>query len=207
MTEWRYIRAFADHFRRCGLHDGEAVAVFSESTSRPVLVETARLAAQMLGGRVYDVVVPTPSSTHPVPIRSTGASQAIAGNPGVVAALGAADLVIDCTVEGLLHSPDLGAVLGLGARVLMISNEHPDTYDRLTWTTTCPGVSPSGTSGWRRPPSCTSRVRTAPISPSGSPARSPRGPPDSPTARGPSPTGRAVWCWRSPLPAASPVES
>lgn len=133
MTEWRHIRAFADHFSRCALHDGEIVAVLSESTSRPSLVETARLAAQMLGGRVYDVVVPTPSSTHPVPIRSTGASQAIAHNPGVIAALGAADLVIDCTVEGLLHSPELGEVLGAGARVLMISNEHLDTFDRLGW--------------------------------------------------------------------------
>jgi 2,5-dihydroxypyridine 5,6-dioxygenase len=133
VTEWRYIRAFCDHFRRCGLHDGEVVAVLSESTSRAPLVETARLAAQMLGGSVYDVVVPTPSSAHPVPVRSTGASQAIAGNRGVVAALGAADLVIDCTVEGLLHSPELGSILGAGARVLMISNEHLDTYDRLGW--------------------------------------------------------------------------
>jgi 2,5-dihydroxypyridine 5,6-dioxygenase len=133
VTEWRHIRAFADHFGRCALHDGEIVAVLSESTSRPSLVETARLAAQMLGGRVYDVVVPTPSSSHPVPIRSTGASQAIARNPGVIAALGAADLVIDCTVEGLLHSPELGEVLGAGARVLMISNEHLDTFDRLGW--------------------------------------------------------------------------
>ena len=48
--------------------------------SRPVLVETARLAAQSMGARVFDVVVPTPASAHPVPIRSTGASQAIAGN-------------------------------------------------------------------------------------------------------------------------------
>ena len=133
MTEWRYIRAFADHFSRCSLHDGEIVAVLSESTSRAPLVETARLAAQMLGGRVYDVVVPTPSSAHPVPVRSTGASQAIAHNPGVIAALGAADLVIDCTVEGLLHSPELGPILGAGARVLMISNEHLDTFDRLGW--------------------------------------------------------------------------
>lgn len=133
MTEWRYIRAFSDHFRRCALHEGEIVAVLSESTSRAPLVETARLAAQMMGGRVYDVVVPTPSSSHPVPIRSTGASQAIAHNPGVIAALAAADLVLDCTVEGLLHSPELGAILGAGARVLMISNEHLDTFDRLGW--------------------------------------------------------------------------
>jgi 2,5-dihydroxypyridine 5,6-dioxygenase len=133
MTEWRYIRAFADHFARCGLHNGEAVALVSESQSRAVLVETARLAAQSLGGRVVDVVVPTPPSAHPVPIRSTGASQALAHHPVALAALSAAGLVLDCTVEGLLHAPELGQILASGARVLMISNEHPDVFDRLTF--------------------------------------------------------------------------
>ena len=51
----------------------------------------------------------------------------------VIAALRTAGLVIDCTVEGLLHAPELGQILGGGARVLMISNEHPDTFDRLAW--------------------------------------------------------------------------
>jgi len=137
MTEWRFIRAFAAHFERCGLHAGETVAVLSESSSRRDLVDTARLAAQSLGGRVFDVVVPTPSSAHPVPIRSTGASQAIAHHRGVIAALASSELVIDCTVEGLLHAPELGAILaganGARTRVLMISNERLDTFDRLQW--------------------------------------------------------------------------
>jgi 2,5-dihydroxypyridine 5,6-dioxygenase len=137
-TEWRFIRAFAAHFERCGLNAGEKVAILSESQSRPSLVETARLAAQSLGGRVFDVVVPTPPSVHAVPIRSTGASQAIAGHPAVIAALAASDLVVDCTVEGLLHSPELGQILGAGARVLMISNEHPEVLERLPWDADLP---------------------------------------------------------------------
>jgi 2,5-dihydroxypyridine 5,6-dioxygenase len=138
MTEWRHIAAFAEHFARCGLVSGEVVALLSESQSRQALVDTARLAAQSLGGRVFDVVVATPPSTHSVPIRSTGASQAIAGNPSVIAALSTAGLVIDCTVEGLLHAPELGAILGGGARVLMISNEHPDILERLGWDADLP---------------------------------------------------------------------
>ena len=47
-------------------------------------------------------------------------------------------LVIDCTVEGLLHAPELGAILGGGARVLMISNEHPDIFERLGWDADLP---------------------------------------------------------------------
>ncbi len=132
-TEWRYIAAFAAHLGRCGLQAGETVAVLSESQSRPILVETARLAAQSLGGRVFDVVVPTPAAAHAVPIRSTGASQALAGHPAVIAGLAASDLVVDCTVEGLLHSPELGTILGGGARVLMISNEHPEVLERIGW--------------------------------------------------------------------------
>ncbi|MEN9823207.1 MAG: hypothetical protein RLZ04_1633 [Actinomycetota bacterium] len=132
-TEWRFVSAFVEQFRRCGLREGEVVALLSESQSRESLVTTARLAAQSCGARVFDVVLPTPASQHPVPIRSTGASQAIAGNPSVVAALRTSDLVLDCTVEGLLHAPELGEILGGGARVLMISNEHPEVFDRLGW--------------------------------------------------------------------------
>jgi 2,5-dihydroxypyridine 5,6-dioxygenase len=130
MTEWRWLDIFARHLRACALSHGEVVAVLSESASRPELVETSRIAAQMLGGRVYDVVVPTPAATGPVALRSTGASVALAGNRGAIAALAAADLVIDCTVEGLLHAPELGEILGAGARVLMISNEHPENFER-----------------------------------------------------------------------------
>jgi 2,5-dihydroxypyridine 5,6-dioxygenase len=132
-TQWRYIDAFAAQFRRCQLQPGETVVVLSETDSRPSLVETARLAAQSLNAAVIDVVVPTPASSHPVPIRSTGASQALAGQRSALAALSAADLVIDCTVEGLLHAPELGQILGGGARVLMVSNEHPDHFDRIAW--------------------------------------------------------------------------
>jgi 2,5-dihydroxypyridine 5,6-dioxygenase len=80
---------------------------------------------------VFDVVVPTPANDQPVPIRSTGASQALQHNPGVIAALRTAGLVIDCTVEGLLHAPELGDIFEGGARVLMISNEHPEHFERF----------------------------------------------------------------------------
>jgi 2,5-dihydroxypyridine 5,6-dioxygenase len=133
MIEWRYVHAFAQHFTRCQLTAGETVVLLSESQSRTELVDVARLAAQSLGGRVVDIVLATPPSTHAVPIRSTGASQAIAGHPAALAALRVADLVIDCTVEGLLHAPELGLILEGGARVLMVSNEHLEVFDRLVW--------------------------------------------------------------------------
>jgi 2,5-dihydroxypyridine 5,6-dioxygenase len=40
-------------------------------------------------------------------------------------------LVIDVTVEGLLHSRELRDILGAGTSVFMISNEHPEIFERL----------------------------------------------------------------------------
>ncbi|MDP6953493.1 MAG: peptidase M29, partial [Alphaproteobacteria bacterium] len=39
--------------------------------------------------------------------------------------------VVDLTVEGMLHAPELPAILGGGARLLMVSNEHPEVLERL----------------------------------------------------------------------------
>ena len=130
-VEAKWIDAFAETFRLCGVTTGEPAAVLSESQSRPVIVELADLALQRLGARVFHLRVPTPVQRAPVPVRSTGASDAIGGLEPVVAALAAASFVVDCTVEGLLHAPELGAILGGGARILMVSNEHPEVLERL----------------------------------------------------------------------------
>lgn len=130
-VEWHWVERFAQQFELCGLHAGESVVVLTESASRPELDETAWLAVQSCGAACARVVLPTPPNRGPVPIRSTGASLAIAGHAPTVAALRAADFVVDCTVEGLLHAPELGDVLGSGTRVLMISNEHPETFERM----------------------------------------------------------------------------
>ena len=130
-VEAKWIDAFAETFRLCGVTAGEPAAVLSESQSRPVSVELADLALQRLGARVFHLRVPTPRQRAPVPVRSTGASDAIGGLEPVVAALAAASFVADCTVEGLLHAPELGAILAGGARILMVSNEHPEILERL----------------------------------------------------------------------------
>jgi len=76
-------------------------------------------------------VVPTPRQQAPVPIRSTGASNALQGLGPALQALAASTFVADCTLEGLMHAAELPAILQGGARVLYISNEHPDVLERL----------------------------------------------------------------------------
>ena len=130
-VEGKWIEAFTETFRLCGVTEGETAAVLSESQSRPVNIQLSDLALQRLGARVFHVGLTTPRQKVPVPVRSTGASDAIGGLEPVVAALAKAEFVVDCTVEGLLHAPELGAILGGGARILMVSNEHPEILERL----------------------------------------------------------------------------
>ncbi len=128
--EARWIASFALVLRRCAIAAGDTVAILSESQSRRVLVELSELAAAQLGARVFHLVVPTPSPASSIPIRSTGASDAIGRLAPVVQALAASTLVIDCTVEGLLHAPELPDIVNGGARLLMVSNEHPEILER-----------------------------------------------------------------------------
>ena len=129
--EGKWIACFAEVFTRCGVKTGDAVAILSETQSRRTSVELAELALFQLGARAFHVVVPTPRLTAPAPVRSTGASDAIGQLQPVVTALASSVLVVDLTVEGLLHAIELPAILKGGARLLMISNEHPEILERL----------------------------------------------------------------------------
>ena len=126
-----WLAAFEAVLTRCALQAGDVVAVLSESQSRPVLVQLAELAAARMGCRTFGVKLPTVfDSTGPV-IRSTGASTALQNIAPVIHALAGSTLVIDCTVEGLMHAPELPAILAGGARVIYVSNEHPEALARL----------------------------------------------------------------------------
>lgn len=129
--EGKWIDLFADVFARCKVSAGDACAILSETQSRPLNVQLAELALLKLNAKPFHVVVPTPRLTAPVPIRSTGASVALQGLGPALAALSASTFVADLTVEGLMHAVELPAILKGGARVLYISNEHPEALERL----------------------------------------------------------------------------
>ena len=135
--EHKWLAAFARTFTLCNVQPGEVVAILSETQSRRVNVDLARLALEGLGAKVFEITLTTPALTAPAPVRSTGASDAIAQLAPVVASLARADFVVDCTVEGLLHAPELPAIMqgaqdgsGKRPRLLMVSNEHPEILER-----------------------------------------------------------------------------
>ena len=131
-----WIDAFEAVLRRCALQPGDTVAILCESQSRPVLIELARLAAARLGAPAFVLTLPSVFGPPGEPvIRSTGASEVIQQQRPVIAALQASTLVIDCTVEGLMHAPELPEILkGNGStqpRIVYVSNEHPEALARL----------------------------------------------------------------------------
>ncbi|HYG55023.1 MAG TPA: peptidase M29 [Burkholderiales bacterium] len=127
--EGRWIQAFKEVFSLCAVKPGDVVAVLSETQSRRVLVELSELALHDLGAKAFHVQLVSPPVSG-VPIRSTGASHAVAGLEPVISALAATAMVVDCTVEGLLHAPELPRILAGGTRLMMISNEHPEVLER-----------------------------------------------------------------------------
>ena len=129
--EGKWIDLFAEVFARCKVAPGDACAVLSETQSRRLNVQLAELALHKLGARPFHIVVPTPRQQAPVPIRSTGASVALQGQGPALQALAASTFVADCTLEGLMHAAELPVILTGGARVLYISNEHPEVLERL----------------------------------------------------------------------------
>jgi 2,5-dihydroxypyridine 5,6-dioxygenase len=129
--EGKWIDAFCEVFEKCAVKRGDTAAILSETQSRALNVQLAELALLRLGARPFHIVVPTPRNPYPVPVRSTGASEAIGRLAPVVSALSQAGFVVDCTLEGLMHAPETPEILKVGARILVISNEHPEALERM----------------------------------------------------------------------------
>ncbi len=129
-VEATWIDAFEHVFGLCGVKADDVCAVLSETRSRRDLVRLAELGLARRGARAFHVVLPRRAHAAPVPVRSTGASDAIGGLDAVVAALARCTFVADCTVEGLMHAAELPQILAGGARVLYVSHEHPEILER-----------------------------------------------------------------------------
>jgi|GEM_PF-2229091 len=139
LIEPAWLDAFESVLRRCALKPGDTVAILAESQSRPVLVELARLAAARIGAQVFTLVLPSVLAGAQPVTRSTGASGAIRNLAPVVSALAASTLVVDCTVEGLMHAPELPAILkGANGTLVRTASEEgisllPIVHYAPTW--------------------------------------------------------------------------
>ena len=130
ILEAKWIDCFEQSFVLSGVSKSNTVAIISESQSRQVLIDLSQQALLRIGAKPVHIQVPTPKLKNSIPLRSTGSSYAFEGYESILPSLSACDLVIDCTVEGMLHSKELQTILKDGGRLLMISNEHPEVLER-----------------------------------------------------------------------------
>ena len=112
--EAKWIECFEKSFRLSGVAAGEVVTILSESQSRQVLIDLSEHALLRIGAKPMHIRVPSPKLKDPVPVRSTGSCYAMDGYDTMLPALAACDLIIDCTVEGMLHSKELQTILERG---------------------------------------------------------------------------------------------
>lgn len=129
-VEGKWIKCFVETFQLSGAEKNDVIAILSETQSREVLVELSELALLQIGAKIFHVKLPTPPLQDAVPMRSTGATPAVQEIKQVVSALSTTKMVVDCTVEGMLHAPELPSILAGGTRLMMISNEHPEILER-----------------------------------------------------------------------------
>lgn len=129
--EAKWIDAFEKVFDLSKVAAGDEVVILSETQSRALNVQLAELALLRMGAKPLHMVMPTPPQSAPVPVRSTGASQALQHSKAALAALTSVPVVVDVTLEGPMHAPELPTILKSGARVIFVSNEHPDALERL----------------------------------------------------------------------------
>ena len=130
-VEGKWVADFVEVFGLCKIGPGDVAVILSETQSRQVLVDLAEMALTQLGVKLFHLRVPSPRITGPAPLRSTGTSLAVDGLDQVIQALASSTIIIDCTVEGLLHAAETRAILSRGARIMMISNEHPEILERV----------------------------------------------------------------------------
>ena len=127
----QWVSAFVRQLQRCAIEDAISVALLTEFGTRAVLLETVLQALSQLDIKVEQIKAPASDIPAGPIIRSTGASLALNGHHDIVNTLCQHDLIIDLTVEGLMHSAQTPKLLNSGARVFTLCNEHPETLTRL----------------------------------------------------------------------------
>jgi len=128
--EGKWIACFRRVLALNGITAGTKVALISETQSRPVLPHLCELALYDLGADFCMLVMPSPPQTAPVPVKGTGTSLAIQNNRAAIEAMKHCEVIVDCTVEGMIHSPEWPEIEETGARILVVTNEHPEILER-----------------------------------------------------------------------------
>jgi len=130
VADGKWVASFRRALALNGIASGVPVAIVAESQSRPILMQLCSLALYELGAEYSTIILPTPPQTAPVPVKSTGASNAVQGMRHVIEALKRVDVIVDVTVEGMLHAEEWPEIEEAGTRLFVVCNEHPEILER-----------------------------------------------------------------------------
>ena len=136
-----WLDAFEQVFELCLVNPKEQAIILSETHSRSLNVQLAELALHRLKIPYFHLKLPSQIAaagsqnkqklSSPPILRSTGASQILHNQNAAVKALASAEFIVDLTLEGLMHAKEAASILKSGARIMTVSNEHPEILTRL----------------------------------------------------------------------------
>lgn len=123
---------FKDELVLCGVREGEFVVVASQPESREGYVAAFLAAIEQLGAYGVNLQFPGVRHAHlPYLGRQTqDVDIFIDSVPQAMETLKKADMVVDVTAEGLVHTKARAVTLGSGARMLMVW-EKPEILERM----------------------------------------------------------------------------
>ena len=115
----------------CKIKSHEKIILLKETLSRELNVTLLEKAFEE-NGLMYTVIeILSKSSLIDPIIKSTGASNILDGNDHYLQKLMGSNVIFDLSKEGLMHSKQTKDILSSGARIMSISDEHPEILSRL----------------------------------------------------------------------------
>ncbi|CAL9641827.1 2,5-dihydroxypyridine 5,6-dioxygenase [Streptomyces sp. enrichment culture] len=118
------VELFRKELELCKVTAGESLVILAEPASRSEYVEAAFAAALALKAHVIQATLPG-GSPVPLPSSRTGSGAGLTSlddNPLALSLLQGADMVLDLTNEGFIHTESLGKILGANTRMLFVAD-------------------------------------------------------------------------------------
>jgi 2,5-dihydroxypyridine 5,6-dioxygenase len=129
------IALFTREFELCRVKPGESIAIVTEPDSPGSYLVASIAALSAMGARPFQVMLPVwpERDDFPVVARASGGCTLLRPFPEIVELLKKTGMVVDLTIEGLIHSPETDEILKAGSRMLYI-REPADALARLIAT-------------------------------------------------------------------------
>lgn len=126
-----WMEPFSTLVELCKIKSHEKIILLKETLSRELNVTLLEKAFKDNGLKYTVIEILSKSSLIDPIIKSTGASNILDGNDHYLQKLMGNNVIFDLSKEGLMHSKQTKDILSSGARIMSISDEHPEILSRL----------------------------------------------------------------------------